>query len=229
MSVFSTEPPHIVRDWAGQKYVPVQSTSCLQESGRTQQRSVHPKLPQTRPEPPVPLTENPPLVRENPTEEALKLLLTLPEHNLNRLGLLLQIDIHIQHAHRPIGGRLAFFMANWEEVSNDPWVLEAVRSYKIEFISGPRQREPPGQIAMNAEQSQAMTLEIQELHKKGAVVQADSHSGGFVSQVFLVPKFDGAWRPVLNLKSLNQFVVPHHFKWSPFVHSKVCSRRTIGY
>ena len=113
---------------------------------------------------------------------------------------------------RPIGGCLAFFMANWEEVSNDPWVLEAVRSYKIEFISGPRQREPPGQIAMNAEQSQAMTLEIQELHKKGAVVQADSHSGGVVSQVFLVPKSDGAWRPVLNLKSLNQFVVPHHFK-----------------
>ena len=113
---------------------------------------------------------------------------------------------------RPIGGCLAFFMANWEEVSNDPWVLEAVRSYKIEFISGPRQREPPGQIAMNTEQSQAMTLEIQELHKKGAVVQADSHSGGVVSQVFLVPKSDGACRPVLNLKSLNQFVVPHHFK-----------------
>ena len=212
VGVFSTEPPHIVRDWAGQKYVPVQSTSCLQESGRTQQRSVHPKLPQTRPEPPVPRTENPPLVRENPTEEALKLLLTLPEHNLNRLGLRLQMDMPIQHANRPIGGRLAFFMANWEEVSNDPWVLEAVRSYKIEFISGPRQREPPGQIAMNAEQSQAMTLEIQELHKKGAVVQADSHSGGVVSQVFLVPKSDGAWRPVLNLKSLNQFVVPHHFK-----------------
>ena len=77
------------------------------------------------------------------------------------------MDIPIQHAHSPaVGGRLAFFMANWEEVSNDPWVLEAVRLYRIEFLSEPRQREPPGQIAMNAEQSQAMTLEIQELHKK---------------------------------------------------------------
>ena len=137
------------------------------------------------------------------------------------------MDIPIQHAHRP--SRLAFFVANWEEVSNDPWVLEAVRSYKIEFLSESRQREPPGQIAMNAEQPQAMTLEIQKLHKKGAVVQVESHSGGFVSQVFLVPKSDGTWRPVLNLKGLNQFVVPHTSKWSQFIHSKVCSRRTIGY
>ena len=98
------------------------------------------------------ITKSPPRSGK-PNEEALKLLQTLPEHNLNRLGL-----------------------------------------------------------RMNAEQSQAMTLEIQELHKKGAVVQANSHSGGFVSQVFLVPKSDGTWKPVLNLKSLNQFVVPHHFK-----------------
>ena len=29
---------------------------------------------------------------------------------------------------------------------------------------------------------------------------------------FLVPKSDGSWRPVVNLKSLNTWVVPHHFK-----------------
>ena len=52
----------------------------------------------------------------------------------------LQMDIPVQHTHRPVGGRLAFFVANGEDVSNDPWVLEAVRSYKIDFSQN-RDRE----------------------------------------------------------------------------------------
>lgn len=35
---------------------------------------------------------------------------------------------------------------------------------------------------------------------------------GFISQLFLVPKTDGSWRLVINLKGLNSFVTTHHFK-----------------
>ncbi len=30
--------------------------------------------------------------------------------------------------------------------------------------------------------------------------------------MFLVPKTDAAWRSVINLKNLNRYVIPHHFK-----------------
>ena len=33
-----------------------------------------------------------------------------------------------------------------------------------------------------------------------------------MSSVFLVPKSDGSWRPVINLKPLNRFVTAQHFK-----------------
>ena len=37
-------------------------------------------------------------------------------------------------------------------------------------------------------------------------------SDGFFSPNFVVPRKDGGWRSVVNLKSLNQFIQNHHFK-----------------
>ena len=41
---------------------------------------------------------------------------------------------------------------------------------------------------------------------------ADESCPGFYSQLFVVPKKDGGHRPIINLKKLNQFVKPQHFK-----------------
>ena len=56
--------------------------------------------------------------------------------------------------------------------------------------------------------------EIQKLLCKGAIteVAAKEAEQGFHSSLFLVPTKDGGMRPVINLKSLNEFVVPQHFK-----------------
>ena len=56
--------------------------------------------------------------------------------------------------------------------------------------------------------------EIQKLLCKGAIteVAAKEAEQGFHSSLFLVPKKDGGMRPVINLKSLNEFVAPQHFK-----------------
>ena len=35
---------------------------------------------------------------------------------------------------------------------------------------------------------------------------------GFVSPLFLVPKSDGSWRPVINLQDFNHYILAHHFK-----------------
>lgn len=52
--------------------------------------------------------------------------------------------------------------------------------------------------------------EVSEIIRKGAVVEVGSQ--GFVSGFFLVPKSDGSWRPIINLKGLNSFLVYRHFK-----------------
>ena len=35
---------------------------------------------------------------------------------------------------------------------------------------------------------------------------------GFYSKLFCVPKPDGAWRPVINLKPMNRFVLKRNFR-----------------
>ncbi|XP_044151546.1 sperm flagellar protein 2 [Bufo gargarizans] len=53
--------------------------------------------------------------------------------------------------------------------------------------------------------------ELLDLHSKGAVEPAHDQ-GGFFSNLFLVKKKTGDFRPVLNLKKLNSYVRYRHFK-----------------
>lgn len=64
---------------------------------------------------------------------------------------------------------------------------------------------------MDTQQAQTISEEVEELARKQAISPASS-TGGFSSPMFLVPKPDGTWRPVINLKSLNKHVITHHFK-----------------
>ena len=100
------------------------------------------------------------------------------------------------------------FAANWAKVTSDPWVLETLMGYKVEFFALPSQKCPPGLIDLESPKAQTLTQEIRELAFKKAITTSD----GYISQIFLVPKSDGSWHPVVNLKSLNTWVVPHHFK-----------------
>ena len=56
--------------------------------------------------------------------------------------------------------------------------------------------------------------EVTSLLGKGAVVAVEPAGSeeGFYSTLFLVPKMDGRMRPVINLKALNFWVHPQHFK-----------------
>jgi len=53
---------------------------------------------------------------------------------------------------------------------------------------------------------------VLELLNKGAIVETQQTPHNFVSQLFLVEKKDGGQRPVINLRSLNQFVKTKHFE-----------------
>ena len=84
--------------------------------------------------------------------------------------------------------------------------------YKVEFFALPSQKSPPGIIQLESTKAEILTQEILELSSKGAITPSNGSRDGYTSQTFLVPKSDGSWCPVVNLKSLNRWVVPHHFK-----------------
>lgn len=115
--------------------------------------------------------------------------------------------------HTSPAGRLANFVANWERITKDRWVLNTVKGYQIEFISRPHQSRRPHPCQFSESQRKLVALEIAELSRKGAVTKLGFlPRDGFLSTLFLVPKKDGGQRPVVNLKNLNSFVEVPHFK-----------------
>ena len=51
-----------------------------------------------------------------------------------------------------------------------------------------------------------------ELLSKGAIEETQPDPQSFISQIFLVEKKDGGFRPIINLKRLNHHVRTEHFK-----------------
>ena len=61
-------------------------------------------------------------------------------------------------------------------------------------------------------QRHAIDKEVLKLLEKRAIVKAQHYPGEFIFNLFLIPRKTGDLRPVINLKSLNKFVVKRHFK-----------------
>ena len=86
-------------------------------------------------------------------------------------------------------------------------LLEVISGYKLEFL-----RHPPGSIQLETTKAQVLSQAVLELASKGAIVPSNRSKDCYISQIFLVPKSDGSWCPVINLKSLNRWIVVRHFK-----------------
>ena len=113
---------------------------------------------------------------------------------------------HLPPESPPCGGRLQFFIGAWSKITQDPWVLQVVRGYQLDFSSHPPLHRPRyTQPALARDQKQAMEAEIQSLLEKQAIVRLTLPlSPGFYSSVFVVTKKDGGWRPIINLRELNR-------------------------
>jgi len=118
-----------------------------------------------------------------------------------------------------IAGRTSLFSEGWAQLTQDPWVLATVTSgFKLEFIDYPPfQRHIPPNATMDASQFSLCDEEVNALITKGAVVEAGAEVG-YISRYFLVPKKGpNNWRPIINLKPLNQFLKYRHFKMEGIV------------
>ena len=111
---------------------------------------------------------------------------------------------------------MKLYTEKWHQITNDPWVLEAISGYKIHFDSLPYQFKIPIEIPFSGDQFLLVDNEVKELLSKGVIVPSESECGEFISTLFIVPKKNGKFRPVINLRYLNQFVHYDHFKQETF-------------
>ena len=94
------------------------------------------------------------------------------------------------------------------KISSDQWILDTVRGYKLDLMTTPFQHHKPVTF-LDGAKAQAMSQEVETLHRKGAIVPISESQEDFISLVFPVPK---SGRTVINLKAPNRFVVAPHFK-----------------
>ena len=109
-------------------------------------------------------------------------------------------------------GNLQYHIENWRKLTSDPWILETVTGYHLEFDSIPKQTGIPKPPPFGGFEKQLIDDEIVTLKSKGASKEVTYCSNEFLSNIILVTKKTGDMRPVINLKPLNVFVQKIHFK-----------------
>lgn len=101
-------------------------------------------------------------------------------------------------------------------MTSDKKILSWVNGYKIPFKIPPYQNVPFIEPNYSSKEREIISNKITELIVKGAVVECTTVKGQFLSPVFVLPKPDGSYRMILNLKKLNEFVDSEHFKLENF-------------
>ena len=110
----------------------------------------------------------------------------------------------------PVGARLHQFWEKWKALGSSPKVVTIVREgYTLPFQFRPNLTRSPTVISNYVNpQGQSHLLEaLYQLMNKNAVEPvANQNSLGFYNRLFLVPKPNNRWRPVLGLSTLNTFL-----------------------
>lgn len=94
--------------------------------------------------------------------------------------------------------------------------MQTIVGCKIDFDEIPIQYRVPNEIPFDINQWNIVNEEVQTLLGKGAIVECDHEQGEYISTIFIVPKPNGKFRPVINLKYLNENVHYEHFKQETF-------------
>ena len=113
----------------------------------------------------------------------------------------------------------------WEKLTKDQEILKIRKGYKIPLLRTPFQEKIPLNTLLNENNKFLVEKETKEMLDKGAIKKVSQRSykdqwshkyqhaqNQFLSNLFLVRKKDGCYRPVINLKTLNQFVTYIHVK-----------------
>ena len=91
----------------------------------------------------------------------------------------------------PVGGRLKFFLQNWEILTKDKEILQMVKGLKVNWTKIPVQTREPNYPKFGKLEDGKINEEIQKLLQKKAILEVDPMKDQFVSHIFLTPKKDG--------------------------------------
>ncbi len=111
-----------------------------------------------------------------------------------------------QSPSRTVGACLQYYWTIWQKLGASARVVKLLRrGYEPLFkLPCPVTSESTSR-SLPVDQVKLATLdkEIEELSQKGATELSPPQQLGFYSHMFLVPKQNGQWRPVIDLKALN--------------------------
>lgn len=109
-------------------------------------------------------------------------------------------------------GYTRFCVKEWERITKDKYIISAIQGYKIEFKKPPFQPFEPKYKEVSIVEADQIDQAVIKLLTTGAIEKCKDEKCQFVSTIFTVPKSDGGYRLVLNLKKLNEFIHAPHFK-----------------
>ena len=105
----------------------------------------------------------------------------------------------------PVGARLHQFWEKWEALGSSPKVVTALREgYTLPFWFRPNLARSPSVISnyVNPQRQSHLLEALYQLLNKNAVEPvANQTSLGFYNRLFLVPKPNNRWRPILDLNT----------------------------
>ena len=115
----------------------------------------------------------------------------------------------------PVGARLNQCWEKWEALGSSPKVVTTLReSYTLPFRFRPHLTRSPTVISNyhNPTKQSFLVEALYQLINKNAVEPVQNQNSlGFYNRLFLVPKPNNRWRPILDLSTLNTFLNTESF------------------
>ena len=108
-------------------------------------------------------------------------------------------------------GKIKQFLPTWETLTSDPFILKSVSGAEIQLNERPETKNHAANQIQGNLKAETET-EVQKLLDMGVIEFSQDEEGQFVCPIFLVPKPDGTYRLILNLKEFNENVTYEHFK-----------------
>lgn len=115
-------------------------------------------------------------------------------------------------------GRLKEFENSWKKLTSDCQVLDIALHCHIEFYNNviPIRTELNRPMIFSKKEEAIIDNEVKNLKEIGVLEKVEDVQNMYLSPIFVVPKKDGEYRMILNLKDLNFDIVYHHFKMETF-------------